>query len=65
MYLDCGPRSVLSKLVSSQMNLGDVSVTHLDYGPAHADRTRDVLTALSWVRSGSVAPTDVEVVDAG
>ena len=64
MYLDCGPRSVLSKLVSSQMNLGDVSVTHLDYGPAHADRTRDVLTALSWVRSGSVAPTDVEVVDA-
>lgn len=63
MYLDCGPRSVLSKLVSSQMNLGDVSVTHLDYGPAHADRTRDVLTALSWVRSGSVAPTDVEVVD--
>lgn len=64
MYLDCGPRSVLSKLVSSQMNLGDVSVMHLDYGPAHADRTRDVLTALSWVRSGSVAPTDVEVVDA-
>lgn len=64
MYLDCGPRSVLSKLVSSQMNLGDVSVTHLDYGPAHADRTRDVLTALSWVRSGSVAPTDVEVIDA-
>ena len=64
MYLDCGPRSVLSKLVSSQTNLGDVSVTHLDYGPAHADRTRDVLTALSWVRSGSVAPTDVEVVDA-
>ena len=64
MYLDCGPRSVLSKLVSSQVNLGDVSVTHLDYGPAHADRTRDVLTALSWVRSGSVAPTDVEVVDA-
>ena len=64
MYLDCGPRSVLSKLVSSQMNLGDVSVTHLDHGPAHADRTRDVLTALSWVRSGSVAPTDVEVVDA-
>mgnify|MGYP000936216544 CR=1 FL=1 len=64
MYLDCGPRSVLSKLVSSQINLGDVSVTHLDYGPAHADRTRDVLTALSWVRSGSVAPTDVEVVDA-
>lgn len=63
MYLDCGPRSVLSKLVSSQMNLGDVSVTHLDYGPAHADHTRDVLTALSWVRSGSVAPTDVEVVD--
>ena len=54
MYLDCGPRSVLSKLVSSQMNLGDVSVMHLDYGPAHADRTRDVLTALSWVRSGSV-----------
>ena len=39
MYLDCGPRSVLSKLVSSQMNLGDVSVMHLDYGPAHADRT--------------------------
>ena len=64
MYLDCGPRSVLSKLVSSQVNLGDVSVTHLDYGPAHADRTRDVLTALSWVRAGSVAPTDVEVVDA-
>lgn len=64
MYLDCGPRSVLNKLVSSQMNLGDVSVTHLDHGPAHADRTRDVLTALSWVRSGSVAPTDVEVVDA-
>ena len=64
MYLDCGPRSVLSKLVSSQINLGDVSVTHLDYGPAHADRTRDVLTALSWIRSGSVAPTDVEVVDA-
>ena len=64
MYLDCGPRSVLSKLVSSQMNLGDVSVMHLDYGPAHADRTRDVLTALSWVRAGSVAPTDVEVVDA-
>jgi len=64
MYLDCGPRSVLSKLVSSQMNLGDVSVMHLDYGPAHADRTRDVLTALSWVRSGSVAPTNVEVVDA-
>ena len=64
MYLDCGPRSVLSKLVSSQMNLGDVSVTHLAHGPAHADRTRDVLTALSWVRSGSVAPTDVEVVDA-
>ena len=64
MYLDCGPRSVLSKLVSSQVNLGDVSVMHLDYGPAHADRTRDVLTALSWVRSGSVAPTDVEVVDA-
>ena len=64
MYLDCGPRSVLSKLVSSQVNLGDVSVTHLDYGPAHADRTRDVLTALSWIRSGSVAPTDVEVVDA-
>ena len=64
MYLDCGPRSVLSKLVSSQINLGDVSVTHLDYGPAHADRTRDVLTALSWVRAGSVAPTDVEVVDA-
>ena len=63
MYLDCGPRSVLSKLVSSQTNLGDVSVTHLDYGPAHADRTRDVLTALSWVRSGSVAPTDVEVAD--
>ena len=63
MYLDCGPRSVLSKLVSSQMNLGDVSVMHLDYGPAHADRTRDVLTALSWVRSGSVAPTDVEVAD--
>lgn len=64
MYLDCGPRSVLSKLVSSQTNLGDVSVTHLDYGPAHADRTRDVLTALSWVRSGSVAPTDVEVAGA-
>ncbi|OLO68777.1 hypothetical protein BKH21_03480 [Actinomyces oris] len=64
MYLDCGPRSVLSKLVSSQVNLGDVSVTHLDYGPAHADRTRDVLTALSWVRAGSVAPTDVEVADA-
>ena len=64
MYLDCGPRSVLSKLVSSQINLGDVSVTHLDYGPAHADRTRDVLTALSWVRSGSVAPTDVEVAGA-
>ena len=64
MYLDCGPRSVLSKLVSSQVNLGDVSVTHLDYGPAHADRTRDVLTALSWVRSGSVAPTDVEVAGA-
>ena len=64
MYLDCGPRSVLSKLVSSQMNLGDVSVMHLDYGPAHADRTRDVLTALSWVRSGSVAPTDVEVAGA-
>ena len=64
MYLDCGPCSVLSKLVSSQVNLGDVSVTHLDYGPAHADRTRDVLTALSWVRAGSVAPTDVEVVDA-
>ena len=64
MYLDCGPRSVLSKLVSSQVNLGDVSVTHLDYGPAHADRTRDVLTALSWVRAGSVAPTDVEVVNA-
>ena len=64
MYLDCGPRSVLGKLVSSQMNLGDVSVTHLDYGPAHADRTRDVLTALSWVRSGSVSPTDAEVADA-
>lgn len=64
MYLDCGPRSVLSKLVSSQMNLGDVSVTHLDYGPSHTDRTRDVLTALSWIRSGSVAPTDVGVVDA-
>ena len=64
MYLACGPRSVLSKLVSSQMNLGDVSVMHLDYGPAHADRTRDVLTALSWVRSGSVAPTDVEVAGA-
>ena len=64
MYLDCGPRSVLSKLVSSQMNLGDVSVTHLDYGPSHTDRTRDVLTALSWIRSGSVAPTDAGVVDA-
>jgi len=64
MYLDCGPRSVLGKLVSSQMNLGDVSVTHLDYGPAHADRTFSQALSVSDIAEVLVGSQGAEVADA-
>lgn len=54
-FLDCGPRSVLHRLVTSQTDPGDATVACLDHGPTRSEFANDILRALSWVLVGSVS----------